>query len=110
MSLAVIGSIGQGQGIVVRKQLIEANGSEILANRLDGVAEGLGDTARITRRGQQFPSVCGRPERQQGLDARIRAGSGRIVGDKRKVAQSQVLPQTFVISKNEALVLAKRAA
>src|SRR5262249_31385415 len=96
--------------LVVTTDMNELIGYDSLATRLYGPAVCLGDSGGLTSGGHQFPSIRDRPECKQGFDARDRAGSRSFVGDKRKDAQSQVLPQALVISENEAFVLAKRAA
>ena len=77
---------------------------------LQGIAEGLGDSARRSGGGQEFGAIRNRPEREQRPDARGRVGPRGVVWDQREIAQTQALPEAFVVREDEGLVFDDRTA
>ncbi len=110
MSFAIVGRVDRCERIVIRKYLIEPRGSEVFTNRLQRIGEGFSDSARRSCGSQQFSAVGNGPQGEEGLDAWHCAGARCVVGDKRKIAQSQVLAQAFVVSEHKGFVFAQRTA
>src|SRR5690349_17937708 len=109
MSLAVVHGVHGGKGILVRENLIQPHGSEILTNPLQGIAESLGDPARCSRGGEEFRAVWLWPQSQERLDTRDSAGPRSGIGHEGQIAQAESLPEAFVVSEQEGLIPADRA-
>src|SRR5215467_8383092 len=108
MCFAIISSVYCGERVARCECLVEAQCSKVFADGLQWIGEGLADAAWGARGCEQLPSIGSGPESQQWLNARHGGGTGRIIRNQRKIAQSQILAQPLVVCEHERPVRALR--
>src|SRR6266404_5136966 len=108
MSVAVVSCVNTRQRILLCKVLIKPGSSKIFADMLQRIAECFSNPARRPGRGQKFRSVGHGPQSKQRLNTRDGTGPGSSIRHKSYIAQTQILPETLVISEQECLVLPDR--
>src|ERR1700738_450773 len=108
--LAIITAINSRKCVAGRKYLVETSCAEIFPNVLQGITKGFGNSAWRSRRSQNFGAICHWPECEQGLNTCNSPGARSGVGHQSKVAQTQDLPEAFIVCEKERLVLDDRTA
>src|SRR5262249_37295428 len=102
--------VSGSEGIVLAEVLVEARSAEIFADMLHRVGKSFGDAAGCSISVQELGAVGDWPQREKRLNARHGSGARGIVGNKRKIAEAEILTEAFVIYKKEGFVFLKRAA
>src|SRR5713101_9726507 len=131
-AVAIVQSVGGIEAVPVRKRMVDANGGEVFPDRVGGIVErarGAGEQSVL----EQFVPVRVRPQIEIRRDPRRNAdidptgwragtwsGSDDIarqeplpclrIGHDRHAAQSELLPESFVVPEDKSLVLAERTA
>ena len=103
--VAIVDGVHGGEGIFLRKDVIEAERAEIFADGLKRAAEDFCDAVEIGR-------ACGSdgPKIQERLHAGDGGGARSGVGNKGGARLVKILAEAFVVAEDEGVVAADRAA
>ncbi len=102
---AIVRGVNSGEGVPLRKNVIDASGTEILSYGLQGAAENLRNAVEIlSARGWCWPQI------QKRHHARGSARAGCQAGHKCDRSLVQVLAEALVVGEKESLVCPDRSA
>ena len=101
----VIDRVDPGQRILLRKDVIDANGPEIFVDGLQRATEDFSDSVEV-----RCARGCRGPQTQQRLNARHRRGTRRRVRNERRRGLMQILAEALVVGEHEGFVRVERSA
>ena len=104
--VAVVDGIDAGKGVVRGQNVVDARGTEVLANGLQRAAEDFGDAAGVCRKRRRGRAGAGKigvtsggsgPEIQQRLNAGNSGGASREIGSEGGRGLVEALAESFVV-------------